>query len=78
MKVDLRPHFGQFDRRQEIQTSVVCERVDSESYVMELEGELLRIMLLQQFERSNVPIEDIEEQCSQLTVCRVLRSEEVE
>ena len=38
--------------------------------------ELSRTMESQQFERSDVPIEDDEEQCSQLTICRVLRSEE--
>lgn len=78
IKADLRTRIGEFDKKQEIETSVACAIVESKSYAEELEKELSRTMESQQFERSDVPIEDDEEQCSQLTVCRVLRSEEAE
>jgi hypothetical protein len=75
IKADLRTRIGEFDKRHEIETSVACGIVETESYAEELERELSRTMASQQFEKSDMTSED-DEQCSQITECRILRTEE--
>jgi len=76
IKVYLRIYISEFDKKVEVESSAAYLIVESDSYAEELEQEVARTMILQEFLRSDMVSED-NRQDSQLTVNRVLGSKKV-
>ena len=72
----LRIYISEFDKKVEVESSAAYLIVESDSYAEELEQEVARTMILQEFLRSDMVSED-NRQDSQLTVNRVLGSKKV-
>jgi len=75
IKADLRTRIGEFDKKVEIESTAVCTIQESKSYEQELQQELSKTILLQEFHGSDMVRPD-DSESSQVTPCRIMRQEE--
>ena len=54
IKADLRTYIGEFNKKVEIESTAGCAIQESESYAQELQQELSKTMLLQEFHGSDM------------------------
>ena len=73
--MDLRTRIGEFDKKVEIKSTAAYTIQESESYAQELQQELSKIMLLQEFHGSDMVRPD-DSESSQVMPCRIMREEE--
>jgi len=75
IKADLYTRISEFDKKVEIESTAACAIQESESYEQELQQELAKTMLLQEFYGSDMVRSD-DDESSQVMPCRIMRQEE--
>jgi len=68
-------HMAEFDKKVEIQSPAACAIQESKSYAQDLQQELSKTMLLQEFHGSDMGRPD-DGESSQGMPCRIMRQEE--